>query len=276
MLLKNANRSMILRWKMNNIRNEGRGVENRDKVYSMKIMNESIKCYLFDINELKGEEMYQYALKMLPIIGVWQERKKHIYSFLRLEDKLRCIGAGLMLKYIFDKYHVEYSRLIKNQYGKLYIDNFDILKFNISHSGDYVVCTYGSSESGVDIEKNINGMDIAKRFFTKQEYQIISTGKSNMFTRIWTLKEAYVKERGMGLTIPLDSFEVQPGRIYEREKDDFTALSMIDKTIVANDLEKQFREFQFGDYYISICSRKNITKKIKQVSVGQLCDKRLL
>lgn len=256
---------------MPNIRIDKREGEGRDKVYSMKIMNKLIECYLFDINELKDEAMYQCVLNVLPAIGVWKERKKHIFTYLRLEDKLRSMGAGIMLKYLFDKYNVEYSCLKKNQYGKLYIDKFDILKFNISHSGDYVVCTYGSGESGVDIEKNINSMDIAKRFFTEREYQMISAGYPNMFTRIWTLKEAYVKERGMGLSIPLDSFEVQPGIIRERGKDDLTALSMIDKTIVTNDLEKQFREFQFRDYYISICSGKSITKKIKQVNIGQLC-----
>ncbi len=262
---------MIFRWKMPNTSIDKRGREGRDKIYSMKIMHKLIECYLFDINELKDEARYQCVLNVLPVIGVWKERKKRIFTYFRLEDKLRSMGAGIMLKYLFDKYNIEYSYLKKNQYGKLYIDKSDILKFNISHSGDYVVCTYGSGESGVDIEKNINSMDIAKRFFTKREYQMIAAGYPNMFTRIWTLKEAYVKEMGMGLSIPLDSFEVQPGKISETGKDDLTALSMIDKTIVTNDLEKQFREFQFRDYYISICSGKRITKKIEQVNIEQLC-----
>lgn len=234
-------------------------------------MNSIIDCYLFDINELKEETIYQYILNLLPEVGLWNERRERILAYLKIEDKMRSIGAGLLLKHIFDINHMNYTDLKKNEYGKLYIDGLEKVKFNISHSGDFVVCTIGSSENGVDIEKNIYGIDIARKFFTKNEYQRIVQGTADMFTRIWTLKEAYMKEKGMGLNIPLDSFEVHPGTIKEiTDGYCLTALSILEETVVTNDFEMQFREFKIKDYCISICSKAMITDKIYKIGVSQL------
>lgn len=235
------------------------------------IMSSLIDCYIFDINELKGEGVYQYAVELLPRTGLWKERTKRIFAFLKAEDKMRGIGAGLLLKYIFDNNHIKYDDLRINQYGKPYIENSQAIRFNISHSGDFVVCTFGNDESGVDIEKEVNCIDVAKRFFTKEEYQRIAHGDIDMFTRIWTLKEAYIKELGVGFSIPLNSFEVHLGRICESiDCSRLTALPLLEKTVIVNDLERQFREFRFKDYYVSICSKAMITHEIKEIGVSQL------
>ena len=68
---------------------------------------------------------------------------------------------------------------------------------------------------GVDMER-INSetatLDIARRFFSDREYQQMFSctpaDQSRAFFRCWTRKEAYIKARGRGLSLPLRDFDV--------------------------------------------------------------------
>jgi 4'-phosphopantetheinyl transferase len=78
---------------------------------------------------------------------------------------------------------------------------------------------------GVDVEnlqRTNSHQNIAKRFFSNSEAafleRIDEAQKPMEFLRLWTLKEAFVKARGLGLSIPLNSFEIstfsdQPARV---------------------------------------------------------------
>jgi 4'-phosphopantetheinyl transferase len=91
------------------------------------------------------------------------------------------------------------------------------LSFNVSHSrgmGLFVFAIGG--EVGVDIEEvraDFKGMEIASRFFPEQEVaalgQLPPLQASTAFFGYWTMKEAYVKAHGQGLSIPLRSFTVK-------------------------------------------------------------------
>jgi 4'-phosphopantetheinyl transferase len=68
---------------------------------------------------------------------------------------------------------------------------------------------------GIDLEfvkKDIPFLDIAKHFFSQFEYQeLLSTpeiSRIQAFYHGWTRKEAFIKAKGKGLSIPLDSFDV--------------------------------------------------------------------
>lgn len=86
------------------------------------------------------------------------------------------------------------------------------LNFNISHSKNLAV--YGITQAnliGVDIEylrTNLEVLALAKRFFSAQEYLAISnlSGNTqlNLFFRLWTCKEAYLKAVGLGIAGGLD------------------------------------------------------------------------
>src|SRR5690554_5169292 len=85
--------------------------------------------------------------------------------------------------------------------------------FNISHSGNWVVCALGSQRVGIDVEQ-VKSMDlgIAENYFAKSEYEALLRVKEEerllYFFKLWTLKESYIKAVGKGLAIPLDSFSV--------------------------------------------------------------------
>jgi 4'-phosphopantetheinyl transferase len=70
-------------------------------------------------------------------------------------------------------------------------------------------------EVGIDVEymnRDINVLELANRFFSKREIEKISSlpeGLRNYaFFRCWTRKEAYLKAKGKGLFIELHRFEV--------------------------------------------------------------------
>lgn len=87
--------------------------------------------------------------------------------------------------------------------GKPQIVNFP-KKFNLSHSGDYVICAVGDGEVGADIQKWVPYKErTAERFFAKEEWKLLQeteeSERTELFYRLWTRKEAYGKYTGQGI-----------------------------------------------------------------------------
>lgn len=81
------------------------------------------------------------------------------------------------------------------------------IHFNLSHTGDYVVCAISENAVGVDIEHTRkNYLKVARRFFTDNECRWIGEDE-NRFLRIWTLKEAYSKYTGQGIALTISDTE---------------------------------------------------------------------
>lgn len=87
------------------------------------------------------------------------------------------------------------------------------LDFNLSHTDGLIALALARNIAlGVDAE-NVGrkaSLDIADHFFSPAETKALRALPSPMqatrFFELWTLKESYIKARGMGLQIPLDSF----------------------------------------------------------------------
>lgn len=81
--------------------------------------------------------------------------------------------------------------------------------FNISHSGDFVVCALANSKIGIDIEMispTVDYLSIAYAHFSENEASWIASkpvGINERFMALWTIKEAYLKALGIGLAIPI-------------------------------------------------------------------------
>jgi 4'-phosphopantetheinyl transferase len=90
------------------------------------------------------------------------------------------------------------------------------LRFNLAHSHGLVVYAVSRGrELGVDLERirpNFDGEQLAERFFSAREtagLRSLSTQqRPDAFFSCWTRKEAYLKATGMGLSLPLDCFDV--------------------------------------------------------------------
>jgi len=120
-----------------------------------------------------------------------------------------------------------------------------LLKFNLSHSGGWAVLALSDGPVvGIDIEDEQAGIAeerIAKYFFARAEADHLESlppeQRDRAFFECWTRKEAYLKGKGGGLSLPLDGFEVAfgPGRKAQllsatEDPDDTRAWTLVDLT----------------------------------------------
>jgi 4'-phosphopantetheinyl transferase len=90
------------------------------------------------------------------------------------------------------------------------------IQFNISHSQGWALLAFGIGRNlGVDVEfvrADVAVDELAERYFSVQEIAELKALPPPMraegFFLCWTRKEAYIKARGEGLQISLDSFHV--------------------------------------------------------------------
>jgi 4'-phosphopantetheinyl transferase len=109
----------------------------------------------------------------------------------------------------------------RNEYGKPHVakgaSDVPGLSFNVSHACNLAVLAIAWNRSvGIDVE-NVAGrrsavFDIGQRYFSEIEAAALLAQplgrRDECFCEYWTLKEAYIKARGMGLSIPLDRFAI--------------------------------------------------------------------
>lgn len=106
-------------------------------------------------------------------------------------------------------------------YGKprLAIRHATKLRFNVSSSHDLALAAiaYGR-DVGVDVEKineDLFEESIPEQFFSARETATLRalsrSCQTAAFFDCWARKEAYIKAKGMGLSLPLDSFDVSFG-----------------------------------------------------------------
>ena len=92
------------------------------------------------------------------------------------------------------------------------------VRFNLSHTRGLVGCAVTrAGEVGFDVEeaRQPAPLELAPRYFSRAELDDLKAAppaeRSDRFYTLWTLKEAYIKARGLGLAIPLESFSCIPG-----------------------------------------------------------------
>ncbi len=146
------------------------------------------------------------------------EKRERMKRLLNLCDINRTLIGDLLIRsLVCQKYKMnnEEIKFIYNEYGKPFVQKFSDFHFNISHSGEWVVCATANSNVGIDIERvsNIEALKLANEFFSEEEFYDLSNMNSdeqiNYFFDLWTLKESYIKTIGKGLYIPLNSFSIK-------------------------------------------------------------------
>lgn len=105
--------------------------------------------------------------------------------------------------------------LVTNRYGRPELASPvpPPIGFNVSHTPGLVACAIAATaDVGVDVEFVARRLtyDVADRFFAPSEVadlrRLDAEEQARVFFDYWTLKEAYIKARGMGLALPLAHF----------------------------------------------------------------------
>lgn len=161
---------------------------------------DKVKVYIADVNELNDTKLFrQYYQECSP------ERKAKIDCLHFERDKKLSLGAELLLKVALQKEGFEYGTILLGEHGKPYMEG---VCFNLSHSGDKVMCAISDHEVGCDVEKlKAFDMNIAKRFFCETEFEWIDN-QDERFCRLWTLKESFLKATGLGMKLPFHRFQM--------------------------------------------------------------------
>lgn len=200
-----------------------------------------------------------------------REKMIRVKKFQNNEDKIRGIYSELIIrKMIMDKFKINNDEISFgfNKYGKPHLEKHENIYFNVSHSGQYVVCCLDNKAVGIDVEKiipiELEGMkesflsDLEEKYIYKQNKLEESI---NRFYEIWTLRESFVKCVGKGLSIPLNKFYIyidKNGQIRIDSKE-FDSNYFFKKLLI----DKQ--------YIMSLCSRNNIIiKNLNYIMEDQL------
>lgn len=147
------------------------------------------------------------------------------------------IGRGV-LRVLLGRYlHCDPQRIhfCYSSYGKPALDSVHAetgLQFNLSHSHQLALLAFTyNRQIGVDVEymrPDVEFEQLAERFFSPTECAVLlgvaPTLRRETFYNCWTRKEAYIKARGEGLSMPLDQFDVslrpgEPAALLRSRKD---------------------------------------------------------
>ncbi len=142
-----------------------------------------------------------------------KDERQRANRFRFKHDRHRFTLSRGCLRYILGRYLVQPAKQIKfayGQHGKPKLDqpaSQQNLYFNISHSGDRLLCAVAQkNQVGVDIERirAVNVDALARRFFLPSEVKLIqsvpSLQKQEIFFKLWVYKEAYLKATGQGIS----------------------------------------------------------------------------
>ncbi len=216
------------------------------------------------------------------------ERLQRAMRYRQDDDKARCLLAEKLLRQALSEQGIakDKQKIRLTEFGKpvLAIPSesyppYQPCHFNVSHSGEWVVCAIDNQPIGIDVEQWITDRPNSfqdsdtyqgeyDKLFTSIEIDYLKNGQQDTrqqditqqntiqkdtmlqrFYRLWTLKESYLKAIGTGLSRSTQSFSV-------KVMDNHHAQLWIDGYL-QNDWH--FYSFEPAKGYIcSVCSREKI------------------
>ncbi len=161
-------------------------------------------------------ENFSHLEKLRQILSIEEIQKSEAFHFAN--DRQNYTVSHGFLRLILAKYLERKPESLcfdPNEFGKPFLKDSP-LKFNLSHSGEFALIGVAEKrEVGVDIElvrENVNYHELAAQFFSKKETDFFislpQSDRKQVFFRIWSRKESFVKARGCGLSANLQSFDV--------------------------------------------------------------------
>lgn len=155
-----------------------------------------IKIYYSDITNRKDIELSEVPKNVRDFLYNYKEKKS---------KKLSMYSWLFLMQILYKNYGIklEEKKIIKNQYGKPYMDG---IYFNISHSNNMIAIAISDKEVGIDIESESNlkkhlDSEYYLGWLNKEEIDEFNKtyNKLNYLTRVWTKKEAILKSKGKGI-----------------------------------------------------------------------------
>jgi 4'-phosphopantetheinyl transferase len=184
-------------------------------VNGSSIRPDEVHLWYHLLDRVEGEQPSGDCLAILS-----EDEKARARRFVFERDRRLFLTARAFLRTRLSRYaKVPASswRFSENEFGKPEVcrpAGYSFLRFNVSHTPGLVACVVAMDrEVGVDVEyarREVSELDLARRFFSAEEARAIEScpveRRRERFFDYWTVKEAYVKARGLGLSLGLDRF----------------------------------------------------------------------
>lgn len=195
-----------------------------------------------DVSVLEDSILYNKAFSLLP-----RFRQQKAQRLLRMEDRLLSVGVWIVLKETLGQSGFDCNKLSfeTSKNGAVCVkDSLGAdIHTSLSHSGNIVLAAVSDSPVGADVQKCTDfSFDIMQKFYTAREREAVTSAvndyeKKNLFFRIWTLKESYVKLTGKGIA-GFGECEMLP------QKNVF---------ITGGAQKLKFEEFEIPNYKAAVC-----------------------
>lgn len=186
-----------------------------------------MEIYLLDIENVNiNKELLKQKFK---------NRIEESNRFLNDRDKKSSLGVA----YLLDKYlKISEDDIYYNEFKKPYTKN---IFFNVSHSGNYVALVKDKKEVGIDIELiDKDKVKFSNKIFTQSELDWINEKDSdNRFFYLWVIKESVIKAIGKGLSVPLQTIDININENY----------------VLVENQKIYFQVIKIDKFYLSVASR---------------------
>lgn len=187
-------------------------------------------------------------IQLLNVSDMPEERITKMKSYKSDKDKKMCYVSFELLKYALKReYGICINKQTKFGYttkGKIYLVKYPFIHFNISHCYPIVMCFVSDEEVGADVQTIVSedDLEIIELIGSFNEIKNLKTAFNPRwyFTRLWTLKESYLKTIGSGLDDELSKYDFGEFNSYR-----FSTLGY------------DFFSKRMEEYYISVC-KKNL------------------
>lgn len=186
------------------------------------------------------------------ILNGWDKNTRASVTRFKQEKGRHCaLVRTVLLRYVLkEKFGTPEVELVTNACGKPYVkikEKEEFFDFNISHSGDLVAICWGNVPMGVDVERIDRIKDYKKllRYYYEPERErvLASCDPEQEFIRIWTFREAFSKEEGVGITL------------FEK---DVVSIDYENNAVCFHGVNYCFAEYDYPGYKITLCTEKGI------------------
>ena len=163
-------------------------------------MKNKLHIYFIKQDEKLVDEIFQQFLLQMPFLF-----RTEILKFSFWQGAESSLLGKIILQYAFKNLKLKHTLAdIKVSKKERPFIN-DEIDFNISHSGNYIICVIAeNAKVGIDIEKHRTlKTNIADRYFDKNECHEIDTSEdaTKSFFDLWSLKESAIKCDGRGVEV---------------------------------------------------------------------------
>lgn len=189
--------------------------EEAGETDQLALPRDGVDLWLLFVNDTYEDNLVSKYQELLTL-----REHEQFKRFIFQKDSHRYLVTRALVRTVLSRYASVLPHEWKfksTKYGRPVIDNLDsvaqMISFSISHTEDLVVMAVTCDRAvGVDTEhlQSVVPIDIADRYFHTREvftlHAMSAPRRAERLLELWTLKESYIKARGMGFSIPLDCF----------------------------------------------------------------------